>query len=367
MEIEKAIRLMGLADGFKDPHWNRAVKVTDNVVQRAEPEWLTELLAALLQVTAPTYPMCYGFEVALQRLAYAPGDADRTARVRIFAAEGQAWGRVRYEFAEVAAWLAIGQPAEHLLRVFDTADVTDELAACLLQEVALRYDATAAAGFAGRLRATGHPLGRLPLRRTAAEHQIVLRCHSDPPKPDWHPPGDGAAPAPGPDEIDATATEIHWSDAHRALSAHRSWVSDTGDTTETRLFLLGRPLSAGDFGASLLRALGPRSIGDAMTRTCRVTTADVLQTLFYAAAGGSAYGRRRYGAYGRRASWQSLAALVGVPDDDTSTIEAAAGRCDWLLYTSNWHLQVDPSMDAGIAVLRPDHRTVAILAATDSD
>jgi hypothetical protein len=74
-----------------------------------------------------------------------------------------------------------------------------------------------------------------------------------------------------------------------------------------------------------------------------------------------------YGAYGRRASWESLAALVGVAVSDTSTIEHAADQCTWLFYTSDWHLQVHPSMDIGIAALRPDHRTVAILAATNSD
>ncbi|MBF9132868.1 hypothetical protein I0C86_28495 [Plantactinospora sp. S1510] len=367
MEIEEAVRRMGLADNHRDRHWNRAVKVTDNAVQRADPEWLTELLAALLRVPAPTYPMRHGFEVALRRLAYAPGNADRIRHVRTFAAEGRAWAPVRYELAEVAAWLATGQPVEHLLAVFDTAAATDEFAACLLQETALRYDASAAAGYAERLRATGHPLGMLPLRRTPTEHRHVLSHHPDPPSPNWRPPGDGAPPAPGPDGIDVTATELDWPDAGRALTAHHSWISDTGDTTEARLYLLDRPLDPADFGAALLRVLGPKSVGDSMTRTCGGTTAGVLRTLFHAAAGGSAYGPRMHGAYGRRASWQSLAALVGVPGDDIPTIEAAAGRCAWLLYTSDWHLAVDPSMDTGIAVLRPDHRTVAILGATDSD
>ena len=98
-----------------------------------------------------------------------------------------------------------------------------------------------------------------------------------------------------------------------------------------------------------------------------MTTADVLRKLFIGAAGGGPYGGRRYGAYGRLASWESLAALVGAPDGDPATIEAAADRCTWLFATSDWHLQVHPAMDVGIAVLRPDHRRVAILSVTTSD
>jgi hypothetical protein len=73
-----------------------------------------------------------------------------------------------------------------------------------------------------------------------------------------------------------------------------------------------------------------------------------------------------YGAYGRRAAWESLAALAGVQETDTSVIERAADRCAWLFYTSDWRLQFHSSVDVGVAVLRPDRRTVAILAATDS-
>jgi hypothetical protein len=189
---------MGLAKSYKDPHWSRAVKVTDNTIKKAEPGWLEELLVALLQVKAPTYPMCFGFEVALRRLATAPGDADRVMSVRTIAAEGRPWGEVRYELAEVAEWLASGQPLEHLLAVFETADVTDELAACLLQETALRYDATAAAGFTERLRAAGHPLAELPLHRTPAERRHGMPRYPDLPEPRWHAPGDGAPPAPRP-------------------------------------------------------------------------------------------------------------------------------------------------------------------------
>jgi hypothetical protein len=355
MEIEEAVRRMSLAR-----------TVTDEVVPRAGMKWLAGLLVALLRGSAPSEPMRYGFAVALRRLATLPCDETRVALVRSLAVEGREWGDVRYEIAEVAEWLATGQPLARLLEVFETADATDELAACLLQETALRYDATAAAGFAERLRAAGHPLATLPLRLTPAEQGYDLPRYRRPPAPRFDNPGDGAPPAPGPDDLAATATALDWPDAGRALNAHRCWLDDDRDA-DTGLFQLDRPLSPADFGASLLRVLGPDSAGRTGPSARRVTTPEVLRKLFVGAAGGDPYGRRRYGAYGRLASWESLAALVGVRDTDTSAVEHAAGRCAWLFYTSDWHLQVHPSTDVGIAVLRPGHRQVAILAVTTSD
>ncbi|MFC4048834.1 DUF6183 family protein [Actinomadura syzygii] len=367
MEIEEAVRRMGLADTYRDRHWSKAVKVTDQVVQKAEPPWLEALLEALLRVESPTYPMRYGFPVALRRLAAAPGGADRVRSVRRLAAAGLAWGDVRYDLREVAWWLASGQPAEHLLAALATADPADELAACLLQETALRHDASAAADFAERLRAAGHPLAGLPLRAAPAERDHRLPRHPGTARPVWSRPGADAPPADGPADPGVTAVELDWPDARRALSAHRAWVSDDGDGTEARLFRLDGTLAPGDFGGSVLRVLGLESAGGAFAETRRVTTPDVLWTLFGGAASGSAYGPGLCGAYGRLASWESLAALAGLEPDDQAAVERAADQCAWVFYTSDWHLQVHPSMDVGIAALRPDGRTVAVVAATDSD
>jgi hypothetical protein len=367
MEIEDAVRRMSRSGTHRDPRWSTTVKAIDEAIGQARMTWLAGLLVALLRAHPPTELMRHGFEVALRRLATMPCDASRVALVREAAVRGRAWGEVRYELAEVAEWLAIGQPVARLLEVFETADATDELAACLLQETALRYDATAAAGFAERLSAAGHPLATLPLHRTPAENEHQLPRYGEPPQPRFDTPGDGAPPAPGPDAIDVTATRLNWPGAGGALSAHRNWLADDGYGAEAGLFLLNRPLTPADFGASLLRVLGADSVGRTPTSARRVTTTDVLRKLFTGAAGGGPYGGRRFGAYGRLASWESLAALVGVPDGDPATIESAAGRCAWLFATSDWHLQVHPALDVGIAVLRPDHRQVAILSVTTSD
>jgi len=326
MEVEEAVRRMGLAKTFRDRHWLRAVKVTDNVVPTAPPGWLEELLGALLRVEEPTYPMCYGFAAALRRLAAAPG---RVEEVRRLAAAGLVWGEVRYRPAEVAEWLAAGQPEEHLMAVFEDAEASDELAACLLQETALRYDAGAAEAFARRLREAGHPLAALPLRRTAVEL------------------GQGPSDFAAPEGIAVGATEIEWPEAPVALGAHAGWEA------EARLFRLERAVAEEEFGAALLRGLGLPSTASGLTGVQRAGAGDVWRTLF----SGARMSMR--GAYGRLASWRSLAALSGVQGKEF--------ECLWLCYTSDWHLRVHAGMDAGIAALRPDRRTVAVLAATNSD
>ncbi|WP_141578496.1 DUF6183 family protein [Actinomadura sp. WMMA1423] len=372
MEIGEAVRRLGLADTYRDRHWNRAVKVTDNTVQKAGPEWLEGLLAALLRIEKPASPMGYAFEVALRRLASAPGGAGRIASVRTLAAEGRTWrGDLRYTLPEIAALLACDQPPEHLLAVFDGAEASDELAACLLQETALRYDATSAAGFADRLRASGHPLADLPLHPVGAERHLGLaRYPTGLAGQRWPSLGDGAPDAPGPSGLELQAAAVDWPGARQALSAYRHWPPGD-DVQEAALFRLGSPLAPGDFGASVLRALPAASTAAStaagVAGVRRVTTADVLRTLFGGAAGGGACGPRMGGGYARKASWESLAALAGVQEGDFTAIERAADRCAWLFYGSDWHLQVVPPLDVGIAVLRPDRRTVAVVAVTDSD
>lgn len=338
MEVEEAVRRMGLARTHRDRHWNRAVKVTDNAVRKAPPEWLAELLDALLKVDAPTYPMCYGFAAALRRLATVPGRVDE---VRRLAAQGKAWGEVRYELAEVAEWLAVGQPAEHLMAAFHRAEASDELAACLLQETALRYDATAAEGFAARLKAAGHPLADLSLRPTPVELGLGLPSYGHPSEPGEQ--GDSA-----PEGIAVAATELVWPEVDRVLGGFRGWE------TEARLLRLERQVAAEEFGAALLRGLGLQSAGQTLSGTRRAGSGEVWRTLFRGAASS---GMR--GAYSRLTAWEALDALVGVPGKEEKSL--------WLFYTSDWHLGIHPSMDVGIAALRPDRRTVAILAATTSD
>ena len=60
-------------------------------------------------------------------------------------------------------------------------------------------------------------------------------------------------------------------------------------------------------------------------------------------------------------------ALTGCPVDDPARASSHAGRCSWFSFEaeSEWFYNV--AWDLALAVLRPDGRSLAILAATDTD
>ncbi len=93
-----------------------------------------------------------------------------------------------------------------------------------------------------------------------------------------------------------------------------------------------------------------------------------LGELFCAACNGGAYSGRLFGAYGRLAAWESFAALAGAGEVDA--LEAVAERaraCRWITFhaASDWYYDI--AWDIGLAVLRPDRRSLAVLADTDTD
>ncbi|WP_433064275.1 DUF6183 family protein [Dactylosporangium sp. CS-033363] len=343
MEVAEAVRRMGLAERYRDRDWTTAVRVTDTAVRRAAPHWLTRLAEALLAVPRPTYPQRFGFEAALRRLATTPGDPGRVTFVRSAARRGLAWGEVRYGLPEVAAYLAMAQRETDLLPVFAGAEATDELAACLWQEMVMRTDATeAVAGeFADRLAAAGHPLSVLPRTRTALERETTAAVK---------------LPVAGAARVTCTA--------ERPLGVH-PWPGVDADCADAWLFTLEGPLDG--FGAAELRALGPRSAGSSFVRVSRIGGGDALRKLHETASSGPVYGPRKFAAYGRLAAWECLAALVGVDALDFAAVESAARECTFLSYVSDWHIQLADSLDTGLAALWPDRRTVTLIAATDSD
>jgi hypothetical protein len=363
MEIDDAVFWMGMAETYQDEHWKQAVAVTEKVVRRAEPDWLEQLMTALLQVASPTFPMRYGFREALKRFALAEGDPEHVMTVwRIASAAGEKWGSIRELPRQVAEWLATAQPLEHLIPVFAMAQADDEIAACLLQEVVLRHDdlrsARAAVEFGGRLRAADHPLAILPLHRLPAEHQLGVPQYPGKPRRIWYVAPEPVA-APGATGIELKAAAIDWPQAGQAMNGinrflHPDERRSTDDmSAEAKLFLLDRPLVPADFGATTLAALGLQSAVGNLT-VHHAGTADVVGTLYGA------------GAYGRLTAWQSLAALTGT-DGDPATLEGVADRCTWLFYTSDWHGRDGCSIDFGIAVLRSDHQSIAIIASTFSE
>ncbi|MFD5515399.1 DUF6183 family protein [Streptomyces sp. NPDC127066] len=87
-------------------------------------------------------------------------------------------------------------------------------------------------------------------------------------------------------------------------------------------------------------------------------------------SGGLGHGlhRPRFGGASGLAAWQSLAALVGCPEGaGAAEVEARVTACAWHGFDAGtkWFEQV--AWDIGLAVLSPDGRRLAVLAATDTD
>jgi hypothetical protein len=155
------------------------------------------------------------------------------------------------------------------------------------------------------------------------------------------------------------------------FAAVAGWEEESNGLLEGVLFRLDRPLDVGAVGRSWFAALPADSLGGS-TRGAgwfvnRTTAAGALARLFGAASGGGAYGRCEWGAYGRLHAWQSLGALAGCgPDASAEAVADEAARCEWLAFGgTDWFYQISP--DLGLLCVRPDRRTVALLAATDTD
>jgi hypothetical protein len=122
-------------------------------------------------------------------------------------------------------------------------------------------------------------------------------------------------------------------DALLALTAHWS----AGSTGRTEAVMVEG--SAGD----AIATLGLNAVSGA-----RVTAAEALASMAWAAASGGAHGRRRGMATGRFDAWWALASLAGLDEPwppSSSALGEAAGELDWLLWKpplpeSGWSLHL---------------------------
>ncbi|MFF5700954.1 DUF6183 family protein [Streptomyces sp. NPDC012794] len=96
---------------------------------------------------------------------------------------------------------------------------------------------------------------------------------------------------------------------------------------------------------------------------------EVWRLLFATASMGGVYGGGVGGAYGRMWAWRSMAGLAGAPAGaGAEEAERLARETTWFRFEadSEWfHNEI--GCDFGIAALSPDHRRLAVLAATDTD
>jgi hypothetical protein len=139
---------------------------------------------------------------------------------------------------------------------------------------------------------------------------------------------------------------------------------------EARVFRSPRRLRREDLSIDLLLSLGLECLTGAARDNVfahLLPPGDSFGLLLGAASGGGCYGPALEGAYGRLAAWQSCAALVGVPDETpVEEVAAQVQRTTWVSFSANtgWFYNI---LDLGLVALRPDGRSLAVLAATDSD
>ncbi|WP_067477166.1 DUF6183 family protein [Actinomadura hibisca] len=325
-------------------------------------------LTDLLTDRHPSSMTARAFEDALLATARSPG-RDRIAlvldiaeRLRAIApfprpkpgiAAPEFW--LRGGEAGIALWLANNQSLTDLLPVLGTRT---ELAACLLHELILRHGSLAdhpeAVHLAEHLRLTNHPLANLPLQRLAQEEPAFpllgfpTATHGLANEPVAHQTAHASLPI--------ESIEVDWPEAAQAKAVLLDYQRTDPDLAEARLYLLAEPTTP---SPALLLSLNAACLTGAETVQAReVSGTELWTTLFRKSMAGGPYTTWHSGAYSRARAWQSYNALCG-PDPGSKTLLFAT--------TSNWYLGVAPILDLGVAVLRPDSETLALLAATDSD
>ncbi|MFE5502794.1 DUF6183 family protein [Amycolatopsis japonica] len=276
-----------------------------------------------------------------------------------------------------ASLLAASHPADDLAVAF-TGKATEEMRACLVHELVLRgtvvTETPGIAEWATSPHWRDHPLGWLPLTLSDVEDRPSMPSysargvsHSMP----YDPVGSGdstivagtAGPSAQETTTEATATAM--------AMAVANWAEESNGHIEARVFDFAEPLDVRSV-PSALTALGLEclnGVGDetALSVSACVPTR-VWQLLFAAASTDGAYNSGAQGAYGRLAAWQSLAGLSCTPDGGSfREVEARVGECIWHVFTADtqWFYRV--AWDIGVAGVAPDHRRLAVLAATDTD
>jgi hypothetical protein len=340
------------------------------VVRRAATEGrsaeLYDLGLRLHAHPADTWAVSHLLDYVRQALALTPAGDNAATAVRLLRATSPKPGTVR----AIAARLAAAQPLEAVLPLL-VAEDAEEPAACLTHELVLRHPGVGEAEEVRerhrRMAAAGHPLAALPVRLLEIEHDLPLPNYG---LDGWSyglpfgPHSDRAprrrAPVSRAEELTTPA------DAELIASAVANWTTESNGRIEARVFRLPEPAT---LDGDLLDALGLQALdGEGGIAARQAAPADVMRILFAAASVGGAYGGGQGGAYGRLLAWRSLAGLTGAPAaDEVDDVAARAGECAWLTFDADTEWFHAVVWDLGIAALRPDGRTVAVLAGTDTD
>jgi hypothetical protein len=329
-------------------------------LEAGDPAFVADLGIALWQQygTDPAPPWQYRsvLDRMLRLLALTPGAVEQALRL---IAVTQDQRRTRY----AAALLASAHTAS-ALAVFD-GDATDELRACLLHELVLR-GAEIQHPWVASPHWRDHPLAWLPRSLTPLEgrpsiprYTIGASSHSVPAVTVEPTHGHGTVPP-------ATETTTH-AVAAAVGSAVANWAEESNGRIEARTFALDAEVEPDAVGDTLL-SLGLDSLRGTEQAPGRCSATQAWQQLFAAASTGGAYNSGAFGAYGRLLAWRSVAALVDAPRDASpADVEALAQASSWYSFAeaTDWFERV--AWDLGLAVVSPDRRRLAVVAATDTD
>ncbi|WP_405977715.1 DUF6183 family protein [Streptomyces sp. NBC_00158] len=300
-------------------------------------------------------------------LALTPGRESLTELMRLV--DGK---RSASDSRGLASFLAEHQSTDDLAAaVFGRPGVgaTDELGPCLFHELLLR-----GADVAGIPRPrSSHTLAWLPrrLRDFEAGAEFPRRSVSGSSYGlGTGMPAEGRVDPPVPRTADRSALRNSATrEVHEAIVA----APESGDwgNADAWVFQLDEALDPERVPALLPTLPMPcTDVGTtARFEVARTPLGDVWRPLFASASMGGIYGGGVGGAYGRMWAWRSMAGLAGAaPGADAEEVERLARATTWFRFEadSGWfHNEI--GSDYGIAALSPDHRRLAVLAATDTD
>jgi hypothetical protein len=350
---------------------------------RASAEGELELLGELVERCArrqsPYLP------TALQALVLVPGDTAAVRAIETLRRHdrlGAPAGSRQHPDAGAryyAGVLASRHGPTALAHAIDTLGLPDDLVAlmaCWAHELVTRGAAVAGPAIdalVGVLAAREHPLASLPLRRVALEigSEVVAATYHVGGGSCWGwsaPTGPTLAPASALPEVVAVGLPA---EGRRIASVFSSHCAVSNGRARARMFRFDRAVQGPC--PALLRSLPLGVLAGATRVDVRpLSAAQVFQLLLAFAANGGDYNIGISGAYGRLHAWRSLGGLVDAPADasleaieaEARAVERAGGFAHFAS-DSPWFNHI--ITDLGLAAVRADGRSIAVLAGTDTD
>ena len=323
------------------------------------------------------------FDQIVAGLAHSEGA--ETAEVVIDLCHHLAQRGVGLALRKIVQELTYERPAPELLDIFHRENPGEPreswtvlLHQCIARGDELSTDADVIR-YLAQVKEAGHPLGILPVRLTGEERAAralppsrefkeLARQHYDSPPPRQTDVG-------GPFADAVVTNRIR---EHAALLApYRLWL-DRGMNARVDVATVwfDQPVRIADVDAAALHRLSVACMSGPVPPVLqRTSLIHALAHLNADAVHGGTYPHGLGGAYGRLATWQCVAALSGFDMFDFSSkrpnvipeVRRAADTCAWWrFHGTRWF--TDPHFEKdgyALAVLRPNGRSMALIAASD--